>query len=164
MRSVKKIAGLCCVVLLGCEVADGCLTDLPESSIADHAMDPPVDMAMQSPDLRCACPVGHKCQDGVCIEPNEDDNNCGQPGRKCAADQKCCGGFCNAILDSENCGGICGNMCNGARGYPPACCPRAASPRAGYCTAIDVDGENCGFCGNKCGSGWLCRGGVCRRA
>lgn len=76
-----------------------------------------------------------------CTDPSTDPDNCGEPGRVCAAGETCSGGMC-----------VCSARA-GACGAGEACCD-------GECTSGDDD-NNCGGCGIVCPGGTSCSGGEC---
>jgi hypothetical protein len=108
----------------------------------------------------CRCPPGlpDLCNDGDCVDPANDPNNCGGCGNICAPGQACCGGICTDLLtDEENCGS-CGTSCGSVLEEfvigGEHCCN-------GTCVDSSKDPNNCGACGNICEPGQACCGGIC---
>ena len=72
---------------------------------------------------KCQCPPRLKiCDDGACIDPYDDDDNCGGCNAKCSADRTCCHGTCSTLTENSNCGG-CGIVCNPGPGCLGGECP-----------------------------------------
>jgi stigma-specific protein Stig1 len=111
----------------------------------------------------CLCPGYTLCEsgsgialpgetEGVCINPQDDPNHCGECDVVCPSDQpSCCYGTCTDLqTDSSNCG-ICGTLCPSDQ---PDCC--------GVCTDKQKDSGNCGDCGVVCPPNQpYCCDGVC---
>jgi hypothetical protein len=138
------------------------------------------------------CPTGTTDCGGVCLDLQNDINNCGacgnvcpepQPGfdvgcaegncffmreRACAEGLSSCNGVCvNRQTDPANCG-LCGNICaTGEICFAGQC---AREHRCGaltncndVCVDLLIDPANCGVCGHVCAAGEICFGGQCAR-
>lgn len=91
---------------------------------------------------QASCGVGATCDegqcgcidecDGVCVDVDNDPENCGGCGNICGEGEACEQGQC-----------LCRDECDGV------------------CTNTDNDRENCGSCGNSCQSGTWCEEGRC---
>ncbi|MBN9160779.1 MAG: hypothetical protein J0I07_07445 [Myxococcales bacterium] len=73
-------------------------------------------------------------KDGCEVDVDNDPNNCGACGFKCAAGQKCSEGQCLCEPGAQ--------LCEFMQGDPPAL--------KSYCFHVDVDPRNCGACGRAC--------------
>jgi hypothetical protein len=60
---------------------------------------------------RCACEDGWHFCGHACIDPLNDEHNCGVCGARCPAGSTCCGGECVDLRDNERHCGACGNDC-----------------------------------------------------
>lgn len=78
---------------------------------------------------------------GTCVEPKNDNLNCGLCGTVCVAGKVCSAGAC-----VETC----------AAGTTT--CPGSGIP---YCADTTRDSNNCGECGRVCEAGTSCSGGAC---
>lgn len=75
--------------------------------------------------------------DGVCIDVENDNENCGACGEECGEDEECIEGSCELDCSSRE------DECDGA------------------CVDLDTDNENCGECDNECATGEQCDDGEC---
>jgi hypothetical protein len=91
----------------------------------------------EHPELKC-------CQDG-CKATNNDRENCGSCGNRCAPVENCVDGRC---IDQ------CDQYCADTPGV--SCCN-------GRCRNLIEDPANCGTCGHTCPYGHRCFEGVCRQ-
>jgi hypothetical protein len=139
------------------------------------------------------CPDGTTDCSGICLDLQNDVNNCGtcgnicpegQPGfeRACAAgncffmrERACQEGlsFCNEVCvdrqtNPAHCG-LCGNACAAGEICFGGQCARDHRCDAGLtncndvCVDLLIDPANCGGCGNVCATGEICFGGQCAR-
>jgi hypothetical protein len=139
------------------------------------------------------CPAGTTDCGGVCLDLQNDVNNCGacgnvcpegQPGfvrgcvegtcffmreRACAEGLASCGGVCVDVLaDPANCG-LCGNACGSGEICFAGVCAREHRCGAGLTECADIcvdllaDAANCGACGMACPADEICFGGQCAR-
>jgi hypothetical protein len=74
---------------------------------------------------------------GVCIDTNTDQNNCGTCGHQCATGQSCAGGACS-----------------------PCPSPQIVCVSNNTCTDTTSDPSNCGACGHNC-QGSMCMASLC---
>jgi hypothetical protein len=96
-----------------------------------------------------ACPgCPGDCCEGVCVDLETDDGNCGGCGRVCGVLALCCGGECHPP-GAPSCLG-----CEPECGEGLACCDA-------ICIDTSSDETNCGTCGRVCGPGQECMGGAC---
>jgi hypothetical protein len=118
------------------------------------------------------------------FELQDDENNCGMCGKKCATGESCCAGMCRNIdNDPDHCGGcapankcaVGENCCAGACSNPMTdaahcggCaainkCPNGNSCCAGQCADLMTSKDHCGTCGTSCSLGMLpsCCAGSC---
>lgn len=86
------------------------------------------------------------CCDGVCVNTDIDEDNCGACEMGCGATQECCGGSCNPVDVCAGCAEDCG--------AGESCC-------ATECVDTQTDRFNCGGCGIACGAGSVCCAGTC---
>jgi hypothetical protein len=139
------------------------------------------------------CPTGTTDCGGVCLDLQNDINNCGacgnvcpegQPGfvrgcaegncffmreRACAEGLSSCNGVCvDRLTDPANCG-LCGNVCAAGEICFGGQCAREHRCDAGLtncsdvCVDLLIDPANCGVCGHVCAAGEICFGGQCAR-
>lgn len=128
-------------------------------------------------------PVGGGCAPsqlacgGVCVNPLDDNLNCGACAMACAAGSLCQAGQCLCAPGLTNCGGQCVDLtvdpvhcgaCYQSCQVGLACssgqcgsCAPGQQACAGVCTDILSNPSNCGGCGIVCGVGQACTGGVC---
>ena len=137
------------------------------------------------------CPTGTSDCGGICLDLQNDVNNCGtcgnvcpegQPGfvpgcaagncffmreRACPEGQSSCNDVCvDPQTDPANCG-LCGNACAAGEICFAGQCARDHRCDAGLtncndvCVDVLVDPANCGACGNVCDTGHICFGGQC---
>ena len=137
------------------------------------------------------CPTGTSDCRGICLDLQNDVNNCGTCGNVCPEGQPgfvpgCAAGncffmreracpegqaFCNDVCvdpqtDPANCG-LCGNACAAGEICFAGQCARDHRCDAGLtncndvCVDLLVDPANCGACGNVCDTGDICFGGQC---
>ncbi|MBX7100429.1 MAG: hypothetical protein K1X89_22110, partial [Myxococcaceae bacterium] len=128
-------------------------------------------------------PKAGTCCNGACVDPTQDNKNCGSCGRTCAAGTLCIGDFlssarCVPKVSGTDCpvscmsgtsclGGICtptscnfpGAVCSLGTGGG-VCCGSFGS----QCTNVFSDINNCGGCNIACGAGTSCVDGVCQTA
>jgi alpha-tubulin suppressor-like RCC1 family protein len=128
----------------------------------------------------CGPGTAKQCN-GVCIDVQNDAQNCGDCGTVCPSDKVCshgqcaavcgggtahCGNFCVDLkADPLNCGGCntkcpSGQVCNKA-----ACaltCQAGLTDCNGGCVDTTSDDFNCAACGNACDSGKHCVNGSCQ--
>jgi Stigma-specific protein, Stig1 len=139
-----------------------------------------------------SCPAGTTDCNGVCLDLQNDVNNCGTCGHVCPAGQPgfvpgCAGGnclfmreqacgsglaFCNDVCvdtqtDPANCG-FCGNVCGAGEVCFAGVCAREhrCAPLVNcndVCVDLATDAANCGACGNVCAADEICFGGLCAR-
>jgi hypothetical protein len=94
----------------------------------------------------------------------------------CPAGTTDCSGICLDLQNDVNNCGSCGHVCPpGQTGFVPGCAAgncffmreRACDPGLAFCNDVCVDTQtdpaNCGLCGNACGAGEVCFAGVCAR-
>ena len=81
--------------------------------------------------------MGKVLCNGVCVDPNNDPNNCGKCANVCGKSLVCKVGICSCIAIAET-------NCNG------------------QCTNTQLDPKNCGMCGNACGMNQTCVLGKCQ--
>lgn len=128
------------------------------------------------------CPEGQTDCHGICVDLDNDPNNCGSCDTRCMEGEICREGNClpnnNCTPPLENCGGICvdtrynPNHCGGCNhkcGSGQACmngictggeCPSGQTNCPGYgCVDLRTNPDNCGSCGNKCSG--ACYNGEC---
>ena len=74
-----------------------------------------------------------------CVNPLDDESNCGSCGNACGSGAVCISGDCQAKVSCQTGEMDCNNVCK----------------------TTQSDEENCGACGNKCSSGQTCIDGVC---
>lgn len=84
------------------------------------------------------CPVGETLCNEVCVNTQNDRNNCGDCGVVCSSNEVCENGTCVSVG-----------------------CPEGQTECNGVCTNTNYDPNNCGFCGNACGEGETCIDGRC---
>jgi hypothetical protein len=129
---------------------------------------------------QASCPPLRTRCGAVCVNLNNDKNNCGQCGRVCSAtDQTCKGGQCqcpplrqtvcngacvNTNNDKNNCG-QCGRVCSASgqtcQGGSCNCPPLRQTVCNNACVDTNNDTSNCGRCGRVCTANETCRGGAC---
>jgi len=82
------------------------------------------------------CPQGfNECSDGICYDPQNFHDHCGDCNTACQSTEWCTKGKCCSVGSQ-----ICNSVC----------------------TDVSADKNNCGSCGNVCGSGTpVCSGGKC---
>jgi Stigma-specific protein, Stig1 len=113
---------------------------------------------------------------GKCVNVDSDQNNCGECGQACFADEACqqgacvclnsnltlCGSICvNLKRDPYNCG-ACYRDCGGASCKNGECvCSSSATICDGGCVDTATDVDNCGQCGHGCLGGFQCVNGSC---
>lgn len=108
------------------------------------------------------CLDGFNCIDGTCNSENP-------PAGACEQDFTECGGVCvDTDNDGDNCG-ACGNVCqtfptifNCEAGIcVPPDCGDGLTDCSGLCDDLQTSPLNCGECGNACLDGQLCTAGEC---
>jgi Stigma-specific protein, Stig1 len=115
-------------------------------------------------------PPFSKCGE-VCVDFENDPDNCGGCGVGCPLGSKCCNGVCTSVrTDINNCGS-CGNVCEneGEICIDGACtCSPGLESCGGQCTDVFTDSSNCGSCGAACDTSGInspckqqCVGGRC---
>jgi len=140
-------------------------------------------------DYAC-CATGERCCSGYCTDLENDFDNCGGCGARCAdpapyEDGACvwgecvylceegaldCDGLCTRVTNDPNNCGACGNVCAGSTPYcnGGTCgavqCFGGQALCGGVCREIQLDPQNCGGCGVVCGPGENCAGGLCQSA
>jgi|SRR3972149_6346947 len=113
---------------------------------------------------------------GICVNLQNDMNNCGECGINCTGTQYCCGcdGCRNFLSDTNSdCGcehinctsvvqAVCcsGNCCN----PPMTCCPPDVLHTKNHCVNLQTNSQDCRTCGNVCPLGQICVSGTCIRA
>lgn len=127
----------------------------------------------------CGPGTAQQCN-GVCIDVQNDTQNCGSCGTVCSSDKVCSHGACAAVCgggtahcgnncvdlksDPLNCGG-CGTKCpSGEVCNKTACALTCQSPLTdcnGGCVDTTSDDFNCGACGNACPGGKSCVNSTC---
>jgi hypothetical protein len=98
--------------------------------------------------LKCA--FGSACCQGQCRKLKTDGKNCGNCGRKCGKGNMCCNGQCVSLKQNQAHCGACGKHC----GWGRMCCE-------GKCVSITSDERNCGRCGHECAKHVKCQYGIC---
>lgn len=122
-----------------------------------------------------------ECDPGVCVDLNQDPENCGGCGHACdepdrpycvAGDcqercgvpgQPLCGGRCVSLdSDPEHCGS-CDRVCGGDTPlcHNGACVPICEAQCGDACPDFQTDPSHCGGCGIACTAGRRCDGGTC---
>lgn len=81
------------------------------------------------------CPSGSTECDGVCVNTDSDNANCGTCGNACGESEACSEGSCTLA------------------------CPGGWDDCDGACVNTDIDREHCGQCDNGCDAGQVCDGG-----
>lgn len=140
------------------------------------------------------CSAGQTACGPVCVNVQNDSDNCGKCGAECPLAQACVNGTCTSTCpgtvdvlcgvdagkpactdtqtDNLNCGG-CGKRCPaGEVCHGGNCSGSCASsetkctPEGGapYCTDLKTDNANCGACGAPCGPEEVCSAGMCASA
>jgi hypothetical protein len=84
----------------------------------------------------------------VCVDTQNDSQNCGGCGQACATNQICALSSC--VI------GACGTSCG-----CPTLQSRCPGVDGGSCVNLANDPVNCGACGTACPGGHACVGGVC---
>ncbi len=121
---------------------------------------------------------GGICCGDTCVDPLQDNQNCGGCGTACAG--ACYLGLCMPATPDDTClqtcaaGSVCvaGSCVDGECGTGPAqvqrficatpsgevgvCCPSLA------CANLETDPQNCGSCGSVCPAGVSCQAGSCQ--
>jgi hypothetical protein len=111
------------------------------------------------------CAMGQSCDEGICCAAGFE--NVDNLGKCCPIGWKNCGGTCvDPNNDNANCGGcanmggvVCGSgtTCEGGE-----CCGANEDNCSGTsCTNTQTDNANCGACNNACGATEACKGGLC---
>ena len=123
------------------------------------------------------CPDGEIDCSGVCVNPQEDRNNCGNCGITCSELEECVEGTCRCRMGLERCGEVCVDLQadNEHCGRCDNPCPEFSECINGDCTCIsgltmcdehcvdtNTNNEHCGECDHPCVEPLLCNGsGVC---
>lgn len=120
---------------------------------------------------------------GKCIDGQNDIENCGECGNKCAENENCKAGVCTSPDDCDNpdetrCYGQCVNLLSNDQNC--GTCLNACDPGtkceegecrlqcgdlldcSNSCVDINTNADNCGACGNKCADGQSCVSGTCQ--
>jgi hypothetical protein len=82
------------------------------------------------------CGAGLARCGNVCVDLQDDKNNCGFCAQICAGNLVCTNGACACPSGDVDCNGVCANLL--------------------------TDNANCGGCGNGCAAGQTCQGGTCK--
>lgn len=124
------------------------------------------------------CAQGQITCASLCVNPQNDFQNCGACENKCADGQSCNAGSCtctagldacpsgcvNTKSDGANCG-TCGTACSGgllcSKGTCSATCAEGEQQCGTGCADLLTDATNCGSCGNRCSGGQACNNGAC---
>jgi hypothetical protein len=114
------------------------MADLGEGDMRPGPMDGAVDATRPDfgPPPECACNVGERCCDGLCVGTDFEPTDCGACGVTCDPGDVCSDGTC-----------------------APACGP-GLTLCGGFCRDLTSDPNHCGSCGNACESG-ICIDGMC---
>ncbi len=117
-----------------------------------------------------SCPSGLTACSGVCVNLQNDPNNCGGCRQTCIGGT-CVAGACTCPSGSSPSNGLCcpmgqsnsnGVCCSpGLVGTNGICCPPGQTGCGGDCVDTQSDTNNCGFCGNQCSGGQTCTQGAC---
>jgi hypothetical protein len=86
----------------------------------------------------------------VCVDLQNDVNNCGA-----------CGNVCPDVNPGFDPGCAGGNCFYQREPAPP--CPEGTTRCVGGCADLLADPANCGACDNVCAAGEICFGGLCAR-
>jgi formylglycine-generating enzyme required for sulfatase activity len=113
---------------------------------------------------------------GACVNPLEDEGNCGGCGVTCLPTEACVSGVCGCAssqslcgqtcvdeqTDSQNCG-ACGRVCPSAETCQmgDCACPSGGSLCGDTCVDEKTDSQNCGGCGTVCPSAETCQNAKC---
>ena len=127
------------------------------------------------------CPTGQERCNGVCIDTQTDEANCGSCGNACTTGETCeagvcsgdpgctppqteCNGTCtDTQTDPNNCG-ECANACAPGQTCTAGDCTGCATGQTdcnGTCVDLSGDEANCGTCGTACQTGQTCQNGTC---
>jgi hypothetical protein len=180
----NKLAWLLCAT-----TAVACATPTqPTDAGRDASREATVDVVSRPdasrPDSGPTCSMGQIACNGVCVNAQTDNMNCGACGTACPMGQSCMMGACRATVmctapqvdcsgtcvntqtDPANCG-ACGTACPmGQSCTAGACraammCPVGQIDCGGTCVDTASSASNCGACGNACPMGQTCTSGVC---
>lgn len=168
----------------------------PEIVIEDGST--PEDV-VQTVDTNMSCPNGQfyrngECSclrntgltmcNGVCLDLNTDNNNCGFCGLRCRVNEICrvgrcgclstttmCGTTCSVLQSDNNNCGRCGLQCAGGQQcLNSVCqtlieCPAGLTQCGNICVNLQTDNSSCGTCGRLCAhnTGLICIEGNCVR-
>jgi len=135
-----------------------------------------------------SCAQGQTVCEDVCVDTQNDSENCGTCGNECPLGQACAAGACSSTCpqndtlcggdagkaicvdtqsDNTNCGG-CGKTCPSGTACAHGSCSSACAngeTQCGesgvFCANLKSDNQNCGACGAACSSGQVCANGTC---
>ena len=109
--------------------------------------------------------IGFLATAGLTVACSGGDGEGTDSSGECAGGEMQCDGMCvNTNIDEDNCGG-CGITCNDgfvcAGGSCMADCAGGTSKCGEECVDLLDNVSNCGACGEACGTGEMCNLGVC---